>query len=86
MEPTTATLTRVYNSGALGAGTRSVNGTVTVVRVAGTPDTITPSITISSISAMTDAELTDYQAFVNGLDEESTLAQALVILDEVPAP
>ncbi len=85
MNPTTVTLTRVYNSGNLGAGTRSVTGTVTVTRVVGTPDTITPSITISSISNMTDAELASYQTFVNGLDEESTLAQALVVLDEEPA-
>lgn len=85
MDPTTVTLTRVYNSGALGAGTRTVTGTVTVTRVVGTPDTTTPSITISAISGMTDAELASYQAFVNLLDEESTLAQALIVLDEEPA-
>jgi hypothetical protein len=34
---------------------------------------------------MTDAELASYQAFVNLLDEESTLAQALIVLDEEPA-
>jgi len=84
MALTTVTLTRVYNSGALGDGSRTVTGTVTVTRVVGSPDTITPSITISPISGMTDEELADYQAFVNTLDEDSTLAQALVVLDADP--
>lgn len=74
-------LQRVYNSGNLGEGTRSVSGSVQVTRTVGDPDVLVVAITVSPISNMNDAELADYQTFVDGLDEESTLAQALVILD-----
>jgi hypothetical protein len=82
MDIVTAVLQRLYNSGELGAGTRSVNGTITATRTAGTPDVIVTTITISAITAMTEAELTDYQTFVNLLDEEATLTAALVALDD----
>lgn len=84
LTPVQCVLTRLYNSGALGDGVRTVNGTIVVTRVIGTPDVITPLTTISTIVNMTDEELADYQVFVDQLDEESTLAQALVILDVDP--
>lgn len=84
LTPVQCVLSRLYNSGALGDGVRTVNGTIVVTRVIGTPDVITPLTTISTIVNMTDEELADYQVFVDQLDEESTLAQALVILDVDP--
>ncbi len=85
MNPTIVQLVRTYTSDALGAGARTVSATVTATRTVGTPDVIVTTINITSVPNMTDAELTDYQAFVNLVDEESTLVQALVILDEEPA-
>lgn len=80
-----ATLARAYSSGALGAGSRVATATVTATRTVGTPDTVVTTITIVAPTNMVDAELTSYQTFVNGLDEEAVIAAGLVILDEVPA-
>lgn len=84
MTPTIVQLVRQYVSDALGAGSRTVGATVTVTRTIGDPDVIVAAINVTQVTNMTDAELTDYQAFVNLVDEESTLAQALVILDAAP--
>ena len=81
-----ATLVRVYSSGALGEGSsRVATGTVQSARTVGTPDTITTTVTVTAPAAMTATELTAYQTFVNGLDEEAVIAAALVVLDPEPA-
>lgn len=82
MDIVNAVLQRVYNSGELGAGSRTVTGTITATRTEGGSPEVVTTITISSITAMTSEELTDYQTFVNLLDEEATLTAALVALDD----
>lgn len=84
MEPTIVNLTRQYTSDPLGAGTRTVSATVSATRTIGTPDVIVAQINITQVTNMTDAELADYQAFVALVDEESTLVQALIVLDAAP--
>lgn len=84
MDPTIVSLTRQYTSDTLGAGTRTVSATVSATRTIGTPDVIVAQINITQVTNMTDAELADYQAFVALVDEESTLVQALIVLDAAP--
>lgn len=78
-----AILSRAYASGALGEGSRQATATVQSTRVVGTPDTITTIVTIVAPTGMVAAELTDYQTFVETLDEEAVLAAGLVALDSL---
>ena len=74
-----AVLQRTYISEALGAGARTVSATVTATRNAANQSVVLS--TISPVPNMTTEELADWQAFVNLIDEETTLTVSLVALD-----
>jgi len=75
-----ATLTRQYTVEALGGGSRTL--TATVVATRDSEDVVVSRVTIGALPNMSTAELTAYQTNVNLLDEEATLAAALVALDD----
>lgn len=83
MDPTVVVLSRAY-AAVLGGGSRSVTATVQCTRTIGTPDVLVTTVTVNEPNGMSSAELADFQTFVALLDEEVTLVEALVILDEEP--
>lgn len=82
MEPVTVVLVRSY-SAILDEG-RTATATVQCTRVVGDPDVLTTVVNSQEPSNLTPDELTDWQTFIALLDEEVTLVEALIILDEEP--
>ena len=76
MDTANRTYVHGYSSGALGEGARIATATITAGKV-GT-EGATVQVSITAPSNMVAAELTDYQAFVNLLDEEATELSDLV--------
>lgn len=85
MALSTSQLTRTYVSGALGEGSRQATAVILSQRTVGSPDAVVTTVSISAPASMTAEELTDYQTFVGGLDEEAIIAAGLIVLDEIPA-